>query len=178
MNLLFWISAGILWIFTVVCAYTGGRSVNDHVVALFITLCIGIYPVLWLGGSEQSFAPVLCGLLITGMVGIAGLFALLIRRKEAGWRMPIAYGSQLCYAFAIWGWPVVGLYLCYAVVTGSSLWPHYWLLIPLILSVWSTVWTYLRLEEVMTHDKGNTGIRLVHISDIHVSPTMQRNDVM
>jgi len=178
MNLLFWILAGVLWLFTVFCAYTGGRSVNDHVVAIFITLCVAIYPALWIGGQQQAFAEILCGVLVLGMMGIAGLFALLIRRREAGWFMPIAYVSQYCYSFSIWGWPVVALWMVYAYFAGESLWPGHWLWIPVILSLWSTTWTYLKIEEVMHFRKGTKGIRLVQVSDIHVSPTMQRKDMI
>ena len=68
--------------------YRGGRTLNDHAVALVVTGCIFIYPILWLGLEAHSppiwvrnFSWFLIGI---GMMSIYGIFGILDRRVEAG----------------------------------------------------------------------------------------------
>ena len=64
-----------------------------------------------------------------------------------------------------------------ALWTKQGLFGRYWLLCPLALSSWSLVWTHLRHNQLAHHKLSDKGIRIAHLSDVHVSPVMRAVDV-
>ena len=61
-----WVYSAIMALLTIVLVYRGGRSLNDHLVAVFVTACIGVYPVLWSGWVLEQ--PTRLGLVVIGLV--------------------------------------------------------------------------------------------------------------
>ncbi len=179
----------LLGLSTLRSVYRGGTTWNDHLVALVVTGCMAVYPVLsWGAAAEGLGSPglgswVLHGLFLAGEVGIAGLFFVLDRRVEARALLPLAIWSQPSYAFALWA-GLVGVFwlpgslLVRALGWGAPnpCWPGLLLLPPLLLTVWGTIWTYARANRVARLRLSIPGLegrlRVAHLSDVHASPTM------
>ena len=177
---------------TVAHVYRGGTTLNDHAVAAMVTGCVGVYPVLWVGavlsGVSGAALVALGAVLAFGCAGIYGLFFVLDLRRDPGPLIWWARSSQLCYSFSLWAglliWvraPVVvaidGLHL------GALCWPGAWLLLPLGLAGWGTVWTFWKgdTERVFPVPLGalrGREVRVVHLSDLHVGPTFRRADMV
>ncbi|MBM74145.1 MAG: hypothetical protein CMK59_01985 [Proteobacteria bacterium] len=170
-----WIVAlGLVLLCTLYFVYTGGRSGNDHLVAVFVALCMA--PYLWLGYGAPSF--LLRAVLSLGPIGIWGLFFILHRRKDAGAWMPLAHLSQVSYLFSLWSWGGLLVWIPVALLAQKNIfWPAEWCFLPLLLSAWSLIWTHLHHNQVSRHRLGNNGVKLAHLSDIHVSPVMRDSDL-
>ena len=164
------------WCWLVWAVLDGGKTLNDWLVVLYVTLCWGVYPLLvvlmWVSNAVH-ISYLLFSLL--GVVALLSLFALLVRRRPAGKWMPLAILSQLSQAFSLIAGPLLLLWLVLAQLTEQSLWPGHWLLLPLAIAVILVSWTYLRDQEQTFHTlgEGSALLRLVHLSDIHISPTMR-----
>lgn len=171
---------------TVARVYRGGTTLNDHAVAGVVTGCVGIYPILWFGAVQAGLGGVALGALgaalALGGSAIYGLFHVLDGRRDPGPLIHWARFSQLAYAFSLWTGLLLVLRTPAVLIGGGWLaelaWPGPWLLIPLALAGWGTAWTWLRGERVVTYDVPHAGLarplRLVHLSDLHVGPTMRR----
>jgi predicted MPP superfamily phosphohydrolase len=159
--------------------YGGGRTLNDHLVAVFVVGCTAVYPMLWHGAEASSaLSTPLLGALLLGPLSIYGLFHILARREDAGWRMPLAVLSQPAYAFSLWTWLLLVFWVPWAWRTEADLlWPGALLMAPLLLSAWGTMWTYLRRDQIAQLHLGARGLRIVHLSDIHASPVMRASDL-
>lgn len=179
MTWLVYVSAFIIWILTLRHVYDGGKTLNDHLVGVFVGMCILVYPILWHGFWVELNCHWGFGLLfLIPVIGIYSLFAILVRRRDAANLMPLAILSQFAYSFSIWTWPIILVFFPMAVfLEDFSIWPGWWLLISIFLSIWGTTWTYLRNEQISSISIGQNGIRLVQLSDIHVSPVMRRSDM-
>ena len=170
-----WLMALVLvWACTVYFVYTGGRSGNDHVVVVFVTMCM--LPYAWLGyGASTFFWRMFLSL---GPIGIWGLFFILHRRKDAGLWMPLAHLSQVSYLFSLWSWGGMLFWVPVAIwAQGDLFWPGSWLILPFMLSLWSLLWTHLRHNQISHYQLSDRGVRIAHLSDIHVSPVMRAQDV-
>jgi predicted MPP superfamily phosphohydrolase len=164
----------ILLLCTLFFVYSGGTTINDHLVALFVTLCL--VPYCWFGyGAPQA---VYRWMLALGPVGIWGLFWILYRRRDAGELMPLAHLSQLAFLFSLWGWGFLLFWVPYAYLYEEHLfWPSSWLIIVVLLSLWSFIWTHLRHNQRAHYILGDRGVRIIQLSDIHVSPVMRASDL-
>jgi len=182
-----WLIAAALAAATLVRVYRGGTTWNDHAVAAVCVGCVGVYPVLWSGalgvGIAGPMLAVLGGLLGAGAFGIYVLFHLLDGRKDPGALVVFGYFSQFTYAWSLWAglllvfWiPLVGIARWLDATTLHPFWPGPALAVPLVLAGWGTAWTYLRHHTVNRHTLEAPGlgrpVRLVQLSDIHVSPVM------
>ena len=165
-----------LLIATLIRVYRGGTTLNDHAVAAVVSGCMTIYPLLWWGGGGGLLLWVGC---VPGMICIYGIFHVLDQRREPGvighW---VGRLSQLAYAFSLWSGLLLVFWMPTAWLTDRAvLWPGWWLLLPAVVSGWGTVWTYARRDHLVTHVLPGPGIRLAHLSDLHVSPLMTRVDL-
>lgn len=166
-----------LLIATLARVYRGGTTLNDHAVAAVVSGCMLIYPVLWWGGGQ---GPLLTAGCLVGMVGIYGIFHVLDQRREPGrigrW---VGILSQPAYAMSLWTGLLLLLWSPIALLTGRSLlWPGWLLLLPAALATWGCAWTYLRRDHLAIHRLPGPGLRIVHLSDLHVSPVMTRGDML
>lgn len=168
--------------------WRGGTTWNDHAVAAVVAGCVGIYPLLWVGARQSGVAgPVLGLALMAGMVGIWGLFFVLDSRRERDDLRWLVVVSQVAYGFSLWA-GLVGLLWwaagAVAVALGASwtwLWPGPLLLLPLALSLGAVAWTWLRRDHVRVERlpawHGHRSLRVVHLSDLHASPTTTGRDL-
>ncbi|MFT5681216.1 MAG: putative MPP superfamily phosphohydrolase [Myxococcota bacterium] len=171
------LAAILLLIATLVRVYRGGTTLNDHAVAAVVSGCLAIYPLLWWGGGQ---GPVLTAGAGAGMVCIYGIFHILDQRREPG-RIGRWVGtlSQPAYAFSLWTGLLLVFWIPAAILLGHPpLWPGWRLLLPAGLATWGTIWTYLRRDHLVTHHLPGPGLRIAHLSDIHVSPLMTRVDML
>ena len=168
------------WCWLVWAVLDGGKTLNDWLVVVYITLCWGVYPLLvvlmWVSESVQM------SILLLALLGVSALiflFVLLVRRRPAGKWMPLAVVSQLSQAFSLISGPLLLLWLVVAVATDQSLWPGRWLMLPFISALILVSWTYLRNQQLTAHSlgEGESLLRIAHLSDIHISPTMQLADL-
>lgn len=184
------ILALVITIATVARVYRGGTTLNDHAVALVVTGCVAVYPVLWgglLGSGVADPARALIGLaLLAGMLGIYALFHVLDGRRDPGALIGLARWSQVAYAFSLWTGLLLILRAPVVLASGGGLaelcWPGLWLLLPLGLAGWGAFWTYARGETVREQPiplPTLTGqeLRVVHLSDLHVGPTMRAREL-
>jgi len=166
-----------LLIATLARVYRGGTTLNDHAVAAVVSGCMLVYPVLWWGGGQ---GPLLTSACLAGMVGIYGIFHVLDQRREPGrvgrW---VGILSQPAYAMSLWTGLLLVLWIPFAFLTGRSLfWPGWLLLLPAGLATWGCAWTVLRRDHLAHHALPGPGLRIVHLSDLHVSPVMTRADML
>jgi predicted MPP superfamily phosphohydrolase len=179
------IGGGVITAATMARVYRGGTAANDHAVALLVAGCIAIYPLLWWGamgvGVSGPAAVALGVALSVGAVSIYGLFHVLDRRRDAGRLMFLARLSQPALAFSLWCGLLLILRGPVAVFTGAPLlWPGPLLLLPLGLSLWGWAWTWLghRVREHVVPVAGlPRPVRIVQLSDLHVSPIMRASDL-
>ncbi len=166
-----------LLIATLVRVYRGGRTLNDHAVALVVTGCWLIYPLLWWGGGG---GPALTAAAVAGMVGIYGVFHVLDQRREPGvLGRFIGFLSQPAYALSLWTGLLLVFWIPAALLLHRPLlWPGWLLLLPAGLAGWGSAWSHLRRDHLAIHRIPGPGIRLVHLSDLHVSPLMTRGDML
>ncbi len=175
---------------TVARVYRGGTTLNDHAVAAVVSGCVAVYPVLWggaLGSGIQGPALwALGGVLLSGMLGIYALFHVLDLRRDPGALIGLARLSQVAYAFSLWMGLLLILRAPLVLAAGGGLaalcWPGLWGLLPLGLALWGAFWTYSQGEIVREHripisTLGGSELRLVHLSDLHVGPTMRRQEL-
>lgn len=156
-----------LLLYTIRSVYIGGSTVNDHLVVVFVVFCMLPY----FAGGVHFQQP----LFVLGEVGIAALFAVLVRKKEASsWHMPWIWLSQPAYAISFWSYfwvPVFVLFrwLLWGEIDVSLL----DVVMPVLCGGWGCIWTHRKRQHVSTHILGNKGIRVVQLSDIHASPVMR-----
>jgi len=179
------LGAALVALATVARVYRGGTTLNDHAVALVVTGCLGVYPVLWGGAlaSGVQGAPLgaLGVALAAGMLGIYALFHILDGRRDPGALIGLARWSQVAYAFSLWAGLLLILRAPLVLALGGGLaalcWPGPWLLLPLLLAGWGAFWTYTQGEKVreMPVPLASPGgeLRVVQLSDLHVGPTMR-----
>ncbi len=160
----------LCWTTTIYCVYQGGRTINDHVVALFVTLCMVVYLVWW------SICPYewLCFGLVLGPLSMTFLFVILLRREEV--QNPVLFGglylSQVGYGLSLFGWGICAPYYVGAMVFDFPLWNDWIFGCTALCTIWGVLYTYLRYEHCNQYQLGQLGVRIVHLSDIHISPTM------
>lgn len=160
--------------------YRGGTTLNDHLVALIVSGCIFVYPILWWGAQQaalpQTTRMVLAPILLLGACLIYGLFVLLDRPPPYGTlTMRIGWLTQLAYAFSLWAGLVGVLWMPVAATMAWPLfWPGHWLWIAVVLAVWGTAWTWLHQGHVNHHvlDGCDAPFRLIQLSDLHASAVM------
>lgn len=163
--------------------YRGGVTLNDHAVAAMVTGCIAIWPIVWLGAVQAGAAhPLLAAVLAVGAVSQYGLFHVLDQRRDAGPSIWVARLAQPAYAFSLWTGLLLILHAPWAILHGGSvLWPGRLLWIPATLALWGTAWTYLAGRAVRRYTLPLATlprpVRVVHLSDVHASPTMRRADL-
>lgn len=178
-----WFAAALVAAATCRHVWRGGRTWNDHIVAALVSACIAVYPTLWtLAVHDGLHGTFLGALLLPGPLAIYGLFYALDLRREPPrfWRYA-GIAAQPAMAFSLWCGLLLFSYLPFALVSGRF-WPGWWLVMPVGLTGWGTVWTYWRGLRVFTHvvqpaSAGPDAIRLVQLSDIHASPLMDRHDI-
>ena len=160
-----------LFLATTYAVYLGGRTVNDHLVVVFVAACMFPYVLTGVITSEDLF--------VLGPLGISSLFAVLVRKKEASdWMMPFIVLSQPAYASSFWWYAFLPIHLFISWYMVDSILPSiYWWLFPCIVGGWGCLWTYVKREQVSVHKLGSQGIRVVHISDIHASPVMRGREL-
>lgn len=171
---------------TLVRVYRGGTTLNDHAVAAVVAGCVAIYPVLWGGalvsGLGARWLLPLALALGAGMIGIYALFHVLDLRRDPGALIGLARWSQVAYAFSLWTGLLLILRAPVVLALGGGLpgllWPGPWLLLPLGLSLWGAFWTYTRGETVRDQPVPlptliGRELRVLHLSDLHVGPTMR-----
>jgi len=159
--------------------YRGGHTPNDHLMAVVVAGCVGVYGLLGLGALwvGQGGYPAVPGLGL-GAALLAPPFVLLPRRRDPGRRLGwwLMLGSQPAYAFAFWAGCVLSPWMVFALVTdGPLLWPGHWLWLAVVLSLWGSFWGLGRGQRTRRYRleiPGLTGpgLRLVHLSDIHFGP--------
>lgn len=160
--------------------WRGGRTLNDHVVAVFVVLCIVVYPLL--GALCPGLpAPVAFDLSL-GPFTLAALFVALDLRKEPPpWLTALARASQPAMAFSLWTGLLLGVRSPIALLLGDPLWPGAWLVLPAALAAWGTAWTWLgrrtRQNRVDLPHGGPRPLRIAHLSDLHASPLMTGADL-
>ena len=167
----------LFFLWTLVYVYQGGKELNDHVVSLFVLGCMVVIHLGWIYESAEGLPLFAEGLLMVGPVLMWALFWILARRQDAGWRMPIAYCSQLAYAFALWSWGFGLLILPICGWLGHSLWQPWLLCLALVCTLWGSAWVYWRRHQVRMVPVGPLGIRVLQLSDLHVSPVMRAADM-
>ena len=176
---------------TVRHVWRGGTTWNDHLVAIFVSLCLAVYPLTWVGARLAGSAGLLLwGLLLAGVGGLWVLFHVLDQRREMDRWRPFIVASQVAYAFALWGglswwlwWAgcaLVSMVMASPVALVTWLWPGWVLGIPLLLALWGTAFTVLARDTVRVHAldawHGAGSLRVVHLSDLHCSPTTTGQD--
>ena len=165
--------------------YRGGKTLNDHIVALLVSGCIWIYPLLWWGTHQAGLTAqaqlLLAPLLLAGATLIYALFFILDRDVDPGPLLQmVGRMTQPAYAFSLWTGLLLVFWTPTALLLGSPpLWPGWLLLGPLGLAAWGTVWTYARHEQRLVHElPASCGpLRVVQISDLHASPLMAGGDM-
>jgi uncharacterized protein len=174
-----WLYAAVFFLLTTRLVYQGGKGLNDHIVVGFIFGCVVVYPLYW---TLYPFTFKLVDFLFyalfaVGPPSIFSLFWILARRKDAEWRMPLAIFSQYVFSFSLWSWGLGLLYCGPALYFGWPFWCLELVLFTLLLSIWSVLWTYLHQNKVVRVHLSSTGVRIVHLSDLHVSPIMTESDM-
>ncbi len=87
-------------------------------------------------------------------------------------RWGLALPSQVAYAFALWGGLATVLRAPVALWFGQPLFqPGYWLVPPLVLALFGTGHALLRHNRLKRYAVAGLPCRLVHLSDLHASPT-------
>ena len=157
----------LVFLLTTRCIYIGGRTLNDHIVVIFVLICM--MPYILAGWMWEN--PVF-GL---GNIGIFSLFAVLVQKKEAKpWMMPFVLLSQPAYAVSFWCYFFIPLQVFIMWLWSDKLSISYAMIVlPLMIGCWGCVWTWLKNQHCSEHRLGDKGIRLVHLSDIHASPLMR-----
>ena len=166
---------------TMARVYRGGTTLNDHAVAALVSGCVAIYPLLWIGAAREGVAhPALAVVLAVACASLYGLFHILDARRDPGPWMWVARVSQPAFAFSLWCGLLLLVRAPWAIWTGEPLlWPGLLLLLPAGLALWGWAWTFLG-------DRNRTNalalglprpVRVAHLSDIHVSPTMRAADM-
>ena len=163
------------WLISMYCVYQGGRTLNDHVVALFVTLCMIVYLIWWFLFPDTIYK----NLLLLGPISMTFLFVVLVRRKEVSHSLVYLglYLSQIAYALSLFGWGIYFPWILFAHISEIPLWNHWVFGVASLCTVWGVVYTYRKYEHCNIYRLGTLGIRVVQISDIHVSPTMTREHV-
>jgi hypothetical protein len=183
--LLPWLGAAAVAGATALRVYRGGTTLNDHLVAAVVLGCIGIYPLLWTGargaGIDGTAALALGIVLGLGAVSIYGLFHVLDGRRDPGGLIWVARASQPALAFALWAGLLLVLRAPWAFWSGAPpTWPGALLALPAALALWGTAWTFaggrVREHPVPIPDLA-APVRIAHLSDLHVGPTMRRADL-
>lgn len=189
----------VVSVLTVRKVYRGGVTANDHAVALVVLGCVWIWPALWWGaiqagvvgavglstplGDQPGAALPLMVALALGCGSIYALFHVLDRRVEAGpFGMAWARLAQPAYAFSLWTGLLYLLWWPVALLLGRPLlWPGWLLLVPLVLAVWGSVWTWGRRHRLtrlpLPGRAGLAPLTLVQLSDLHACPTMTGADL-
>ena len=71
----------IFFLLTARCVYIGGKTLNDHIVVVFVLICMLPYVAAGWYWEQPLFG--------LGVVGIYSLFAVLVRKQEASqWMVP------------------------------------------------------------------------------------------
>ena len=160
----------LCWTTTIYCVYQGGRTLNDHVVALFVTLCMAVYLVWW---SICPYELLSFGLTL-GPLSMTFLFVILLRREEV--QNPFLFGglylSQVGYGLSLFGWGICIPYYVGAAIFDVPLWNDWIFACTALCTFWGVLYTYLRYEHCNRYQLGQLGVRIVQLSDIHISPTM------
>ncbi len=178
-------ATALLAVATLRHVWSGGTTLNDHAVAVVVLGCLLLYPILWWGAVQSGAeSPLLAAALGAGAVGIWVLFALLGTRVElrpAG--MALGVGSQVAYAFSLWAGLLIILRAPVAWGLGLPVaWPGVWLVLPLLLALWGTAWTWLRRHKVVQlriqgPEVAGRPLCIVQLSDLHASPLMRGQDL-
>lgn len=167
---------------TMARVYRGGRTLNDHAVAVAVAGCIAVWPVLWIGAVEAGAASEpLAVALAAGAVLEYALFHVLDGRSDPGPAIWAARLAQPAYAFSLWAGLLLLVRAPWAAATGTPLlWPGPLLALPLGLALWGSAWTWLGAR-TNRHAVPVPGlpreVRVVHLSDLHASPTMRRAEL-
>lgn len=159
------------FLLTARCVYIGGKTLNDHIVVVFVGICMLPYV-----GAGWYWEQPLFGL---GVIGIYALFAVLVRKREAQqWMVPFVILSQPSYSIAFWSYFCLPLQILILWLVSNT-----WsvslsmCILPVAMGGWGCLWTWLRNEHHSVHQLGNRGIRLVQLSDIHASPVMRGQEL-
>lgn len=176
-----WFVTAVIFMWTLRYVYQGGKEANDHVVAIFIFACMFVYPFLAFLHEKSSNTDVdnvyLQFVLVSGPLLMCALFWILSRRQDAGWRMLIAYLSQISFSFSLWVWGLFGLGLPILWLLNYPLWQPILVYLALALSTYGLFWVMLRRDQIRKIKIGTRGLRILQLSDIHVSPVMRRSDL-
>ena len=82
----------ILWLFcwltTMYCVYQGGKTLNDHVVNFFVTLCMIMYVIWWILIPYEDFK----NLLLVGPMSMTLCLSSWFAEKKS----PILFSYVLC----------------------------------------------------------------------------------
>jgi uncharacterized protein len=165
----------ICWMVALYCVYQGGRTFNDHIVALFVTLCMIVYPIWWVICPYDW----LVILLAFGPMSMTFLFVMLLRRQEVHNRILFSglYLSQIGYGLSLFGWGICFPWYGIAYFFEYSFWNDWIFGCTSVCTIWGVLYTYIKYEHVNRYHLGNLGIRIAHLSDIHISPTMTEVDL-
>ncbi len=153
--------------------YTVGRTLNDHFVAGVVVACLGFYAL-----THQVAPDSVQPWLIVGQVGIWALFFGIHRDRPHLLSPVLGWGSQLAYAFALWGGLIWWFHAPLAYSLGEDpWWPGPWLLPPLGLALWGTLQAATRGKVVRRHRVQGLPGRIVQLSDLHASAFMHRDQL-
>ena len=150
--------------------YAVGQGLNDHAVSVVVVGTMAFYVLLL-----QNVSSVWGLALIYGQVGVWGLFFSIHRDEPPGPLVEwcLARPSQLCYAFAFWGWVCWGLRLPWVVFGDAQAFaPGLWLFPAFAMALLGTLQTYMSGGEVRRHKVKGLNARVVHLSDLHASAVM------
>jgi predicted MPP superfamily phosphohydrolase len=181
---------GLCWLVYVVAVaaltlhalFGGGHTWNDHLLAMAVMGCFGVYGLLGLGALVAREGPGLGRVMVLLGMGVALLYPL-FWALDAGadrgtgllWWLVLA--SQPAYAFCFWSFLLLVPHTAWVWLRGGRPgWPGRWLLVPLALSVWGLIWVLgpgaqLREHRVVVASMPGV-VRLVHLSDFHYGPDL------
>lgn len=135
-----------------------GTTWNDHAVAVVVSLCFGVYA--WTTPAWIAWPA--CGLLY-------GLFAAVDRTR--GLPRPLFWTlgplTQLAYGYALWA-------IAFAPLRLFTPWA--WT-VPAAVATWNVAWTVLRRDRVTHHRVPGLPLRVVQLSDVHVSGLMHEDQL-
>ncbi len=149
--------------------YAVGTAGNDHFVAAVVTGCMGWYTLMWVHAPVGAW-PFFAVAVLTQW----GLFFCAERDRACpAWaRWGLALPSQVTYGFALWGGLATVVRAPVALVFGLGLFhPGWWLMPPFLLAVSGTFHAVVRHNRLKHHAVPGLPGRVVHLSDLHASPT-------
>jgi len=165
-----WLTALVLGLDTLRRVYAVGRTLNDHFVAGVVVACMGFYALMHQVGPDGTHP-----WMLLGQLGIWALFFGIHRDHPHPLSPLLGWGSQLAYAWALWGGLTWWIHAPLALIAGTDpWWPGRWLVPALVLAGWGTLQAATRGLVVRRHRIPKLPGRVVQLSDLHASAFMHK----